>query len=116
MNAIRWRKTNKIPLKTFSVDLCAITANRANSPEESHRNALLGRGQVRHGRRMGRQLGLRFPAAADRLFTQHHTSPMGMARELFAMTSASPPHPTVTVVIRSGGPQHIFFEVTPTSL
>ena len=31
MNAIRWRKTNKIPLKTFSVDLCTITANRANS-------------------------------------------------------------------------------------
>jgi hypothetical protein len=31
MNAIRWRKTNKIPLKTFSVDLCAITANRAIS-------------------------------------------------------------------------------------
>src|SRR6266851_5853093 len=63
-------------------------------PEESHRNALLGRGQVRHGRRIGRQLGLRFPAAADRLFTQHHTSPIGMARELFAMTSASPPPPS----------------------
>jgi hypothetical protein len=31
MNAIRWRKTNKIPMKTFGVDLCAITANRAIS-------------------------------------------------------------------------------------
>jgi len=31
MNAIQWRKTNKMPLKTLAVDLCAITARPANS-------------------------------------------------------------------------------------
>ena len=30
MNAIQWRKTNKVPLKTLAVDSCAITARPAN--------------------------------------------------------------------------------------
>jgi len=31
MNAVQWRKTNKMPLKTLAVDFCAITARPANS-------------------------------------------------------------------------------------
>jgi hypothetical protein len=79
-------------LKTFSVDLCAITANRANSLENHIETLSWDGDKYAPDDEWDDSLDFAFlPWLTDFLPSTHHTSPMGMARELFAMTSALAP-------------------------